>query len=213
MTKSNLQSIDIKSIAKNYFSELKLVTNKISLKDIQKIVDILQNAYVNDSTVFIMGNGGSASTSSHMACDLGKGTLENVYNPKEKRLKVISITDNVAIMSAFANDLSYNQIFSQQLHNLIKPKDILIGISASGNSSNIIQALKYAKKCGALTIGLLGYINGGKAKKIVDLDITIQSTNFGIIEDLHLSINHLLTICFAYIKKQIDTQKLISKKR
>lgn len=197
--------INIKPIAKQYFSELRLAIKEIKLSDIQKIVDILLNAYKNENTIFIMGNGGSASTASHMACDLGKGTLKNVYNPTEKRLKVMSITDNVATMTAFANDLSYADIFSQQLSNLIKPKDILIGISASGNSPNIIKALKYAKSQNAITVGFLGN-NGGKAINFVDLSIITQSKNYGVIEDLHLTLNHLLTDCFASMKEQTDNE-------
>lgn len=199
-----MESINIKSIAKNYISYLKATLDKISLDDIQKIADTILDAYKNDNTVFILGNGGAASTASHMACDLGKGTLKNVYNPNEKRLKVISLTDNVATMTAFANDLSYDDMFSQQLHNLIKPKDVLIGISGSGNTPNIIKALMYAKNQGATTIGLLGYNTGGKAKAFVDLDITIQSNSYGIIEDLHLMLNHLLTVCLSYMKEHTD---------
>lgn len=203
-----MPNINIKSIAKNYLSELKSATDKINLRHIQKIADTLLNAYENDHTVFIMGNGGSASTASHMACDLGKGTLKNVYNRNEKRLRVVSITENVATMTAFANDLSFKDIFSQQLHNLIKPGDVLIGISASGNSPNIVKALRYAKDRGAITIGLLGHISGGRAKKFVDIDVTIQSKNYGIIEDLHLTLNHLTTNCLTYMKRQIDNKEI-----
>lgn len=197
-----MKSINIKHTAKMYLDDLKSALNKINTEDIQKIADALLNAYANGNTVFILGNGGSASTASHMACDFGKGTLKNAYNPKEKRLKVVSLTDNVATMTAFTNDLSYKHMFSQQLHNLIEPNDIVIGISGSGNSANVLKALKYAKTQKALTIGLLGYMTGGKAKKLADLDITIQSTNYGIIEDLHLVINHLLTCCLFYMKDQ-----------
>lgn len=191
---------NIKSVAKNYFAKLKETIDRVSLEDIQKVADLLLDTYKNEKTIFIMGNGGSASTASHMACDLGKGTLKNVYSQKEKRLRVISITDNVATMTAFANDLSYSEMFSQQLHNLIKPKDVLIALSASGNSSNIIKALKYAKKQKAITVGILGK-GGGRAKKFIDLGIIIQSGDFGIIEDLHLTLNHLLTDCFTLMKK------------
>lgn len=199
-----MQNIDIESVAKNYLDDLKSAIDKINLEDIKKIADVLIETYRNDNTVFILGNGGSASTASHMACDLGKGTLNNVYNPKEKRLRIISLTDNIATMTAFANDLSYDDMFTQQLHNLIKPNDVVVGISGSGNTPNIIKALIYAKTHGAITIGFLGYSNGGKAKGLVDLDITIQSNNYGIIEDLHLALNHLLTVCLSYMKTHAD---------
>ncbi len=202
-----MPNINIKPLAKKYLSDINLAAEKISLEDIQQIANILLDAYINENTVFIMGNGGSASTASHMACDLGKGTLKNVYNRKEKRLRIVSITDNVATMTAFANDLSFTDIFSQQLHNLIKSKDILIAISGSGNSPNIIRALKYAKSQGAIIIGFLGN-KGGKAKEFTDLNIIIQSNNYGIIEDLHLTLNHLLTTCLTFMKNNIDNGKI-----
>lgn len=213
-----MTTINIKPIAKNYLKELKSAIDKINLDDIQEIANILLEAYVNNHTVFILGNGGAASSASHMACDLGKGTLKNVYNNQEKRLRVISLTDNIATMTAFANDLSFDDMFSQQLHNLIKPNDVVIGISGSGNTPNIIKALIYAKSQGALTIGFLGYKNGGKTKQLIDCDITIQNNSYGIIEDLHLALNHLLTISLSYMKEHVDNdhingeQKKITKK-
>ena len=199
--------IDIKSIAKSYFVDLKKAADAISIDDLQKIADVLLTAYKSDKKVFILGNGGSASTASHMAADLGKGTLRNVYDPKEKRFQIISLTDNVAAMTAFANDLSYDDMFVQQLHNLVKNGDVVIGISGSGNTPNVIKALMYAKNQGAITIGFLGYHNGGKAKKFVDYDITIQSASYGIIEDLHLTLDHVLTTCLSYMKEQLDNGK------
>ncbi len=202
--------INVKNLASSYFTELKAAINKINSDDIQKIADILLEAYKNDKTVFILGNGGSASTSSHMACDLGKGTLKNVYNQKEKRFRVISLTDNVATMTAFANDLSYDDMFVQQLHNLVNPGDVVIGISGSGNTPNVIKALMYAKEQGAVTVGLLGYEKGGKAKELVDHNITIQSNNYGVIEDLHLALDHILTTCLSYMKEHTDSAVILS---
>lgn len=203
--------IDIKVIAKTYISDLKLAADAIDVGDLQKIANVLLSAYRKDKKVFILGNGGSASTSSHMAADLGKGTLRNVYNPKEKRFQIISLTDNVAAMTAFANDLSYDDMFVQQLHNLVQKGDVVIGISGSGNTPNVIKALMYAKSKGATTVGLLGYTTGGKAKDLVDYNITIQSNSYGIIEDLHLSLDHILTTCLSYMKEQLDSGKKMSK--
>lgn len=201
-----MRDINIKSVAKKYLNQISQALNQINVEEIQKIANILIDAYNNNKTVFIMGNGGSASTASHMACDLGKGTLKNSYDPKEKRLRIISITDNVATITAYANDLSYDYIFSQQLHNLIKHKDVLIAVSGYGNSPNIVKALKYARSKGAITIGLLGN-KGGKAKKLTDYNIIIKSSNYGIIEDLHLTLNHLLTTCFSFMKGHADNKK------
>jgi len=196
--------IDIKAIAKNYLEELKETIDSIDLADIQKVANILLKAYKENRRVFILGNGGSASTASHMACDLGKGTLKNVYNPEEKRFQVISLTDNVATMTAYANDLSFDDMFVQQLHNLVAKGDVVIGISGSGNTPNIIKALMYAKSQGAVTIGFLGFKSGGKAKDLVDFDIVIQSSNYGVIEDLHLALDHILTTCLSYMKEHVD---------
>lgn len=198
--------IQVKKVVRNYLNELKTALDNIKPSDIEKVAEVLLQAYKNDKTVFIFGNGGSAATASHMACDLGKGTLKNVYDQSEKRLKVISLTDNIASMTAFANDLSFDDMFVQQLNNLVRSGDVVIGISGSGNTPNIIKALMYAKKQGAVTVGLLGYHKGGKAKSFVDYDITVDSDNYGVIEDVHLTLEHVLTTCLSYMKALMDKQ-------
>jgi D-sedoheptulose 7-phosphate isomerase len=204
--------VDIKTIARSYLDELKETIDSIDLSDIQRVASVLLKAYKNNKRVFILGNGGAASTASHMACDLGKGTLKNVYNPQEKRFQVISLTDNVATMTAYANDLSYDDMFVQQLHNLVSKGDVVIGISGSGNTPNIIKALMYAKSQRAVTVGFLGFKNGGKARDLVDFDITIQSSNYGVIEDLQLALDHILTTSLSYLKEHVDN-KLNQKKQ
>jgi len=114
---------------RNYFKELKKIIDEISVEDIKKVTDLLYDAYKKNKQIFIIGNGGSASTASHFACDLSKGTLQRVYDEKEKRIRAISIVDNVALLTALSNDLSYDDVFSQQLKNLINYGDILIAIS------------------------------------------------------------------------------------
>lgn len=200
---------DVTDLASAYIRDLKKAFSKINLDDIQKISEVIHEAYLMDNTVFILGNGGSSSISSHMACDLGKGTLKNVYNQEEKRLRVISLTDNVACMTAFANDLSYDDIFVQQLHTLVRPGDIVIGISGSGNTPNVIKALIYAKSIGATTIGFLGFHTGGKAREFVDYDITIASNNYGIVEDIHTTLNHILTSCLSYMREHSGQDQII----
>lgn len=185
---------------KNYFKELKETIDKISVEDIKKVTDILYNAYKKNKQIFIIGNGGSASTASHFACDLSKGTLQRIYDEKEKRFRVISLTDNVAILTALANDLDYNDIFSQQLKNLINKGDILISITGSGNSKNILNAVNSASKSGAITIGFLGF-DGGKLKNKVDYYIHIPSNHYGRIEDLHLVLSHLISSYLTEMKK------------
>ena len=200
--------IDVKNIARNYMEEMKKAVDSISLDDIQKTAEILLDAYKNDRRVFILGNGGSAATASHMACDLGKGTLRNVYDVSEKRFQVISLTDNIPMMTAFANDLSYDDMFVQQLRNYVQKGDVVIGISGSGNTPNIIKALLYAKSVGAITIGLLGFNTGGNAKDLEDHHIIIKSSNYGVVEDLHLALDHILTTCLSYMKHIHDHGKV-----
>src|SRR3989344_5739292 len=124
---------------KEYLEELKRIVDKVDLEKINSIVELFYRAYKNDNSVFIFGNGGSASTASHFACDLGKGTLGDHYNLSKKRFKVYSLTDNIATITAYANDLGFEEIFSQQLKNLIKDGDVVIAITGSGNSENVVK--------------------------------------------------------------------------
>ncbi len=197
---SQPESHDIREVAKQYLDNLKTAIDAISLDDIQKVADVLFDAYKNGKKVFIFGNGGSAATASHMAADFGKGTLRNVYDTGEKRFQVISLTDNVPAMTAFANDLSFDEMFVQQIRNYVQKGDVVIGISGSGNTPNVIKAILYAKEIGATTIGFLGFTTGGSTKQLVDYDITIKSNNYGVVEDIHMTLDHLLTTCLAYMK-------------
>ena len=193
---------DVEKEIEEYLIKLKRNLDALEIGKIIKVVEILYNTYKNNKTVYILGNGGSPSTASHMACDLGKGTLKNVYNKNEKRMRVISLNDNIATMTAYANDLSYQDIFEHQLRNLVEEGDVVIGISASGNSPNVIKAIDYANSCGAITIGLLGFETGGKLKDLVQHDITVKSKNFGRVEDIHLVLDHIITTCLAKLKHE-----------
>ena len=185
---------------KNYFNELRNTIGNISIEDIKKVVNILYGAYKKDKHVFVIGNGGSASTASHFACDLSKGTVKDAYDENEKRFRVISMTDNVATLTALGNDLSYDEIFSQQLKNLVNPGDVVIAITASGNSQNILNAIATAKKLKAVTIGFVGF-NGGKLKAKADYHIHTRSNHYGRIEDTHLILTHLISAYMNEIKK------------
>jgi len=178
-------------ILMDYVEHLKKTVDLINLEQVNKISEILSRAYRNDKSVFIIGNGGSASTASHFASDLGKGTLERYYDMHKKRFRAYSLTDNVVLMTAYGNDLDYNNIFAQQLRNLIEKGDVLIAITASGNSENILRAIDLANKQGATTIGFLGF-EGGKAKDMTDHSIIVKSENYGVIEDIHLMLEHMI---------------------
>lgn len=200
MKKKNSLILDPGKFVSRYLEEVKRCLGGLDKTKIKQAVDMIMEAYRKDRRVFVLGNGGSASTASHMACDLGKGTLQRVYDDTERRLRIISLTDNVALMTAFANDLSFEDIFIQQLRNLVETDDLVIALSGSGNSPNVVKAVKYAKSCGAKTIGLLGFKNGGRVAKIVDCSIIVDSTHYGPIEDIQLILNHLIASWIAKVK-------------
>jgi D-sedoheptulose 7-phosphate isomerase len=189
-----------KKFIDKYIFDLKRSLDQLDRNKIGKIIDVLLQGYKNGKKVFIIGNGGSASNASHLACDLGKGTLNRIYDEKEKRFKVYSLTDNVALISAYANDLTYDDIFIEQLKNLVEEGDIVIALSGSGNSKNVIKAIAYAKRCKAMTIGFLGFETGGKLAKMVDLSIIVKSKLYGHCEDIQLVLDHIITMSLAKIK-------------
>jgi D-sedoheptulose 7-phosphate isomerase len=139
--------------------------------------------------VFVMGNGGSAATASHVACDLGKNTVVAGMT----RLRVMSLNDNMAHFSAYANDNGYDQVFAEQLSNYVSDGDVVISISASGNSPNVLRAVERAQERGALTIGWSGY-QGGKLAQLVDLPLVIPNDKIEQIEDVHLMLGHMVTV-------------------
>jgi len=185
----------------SYFDEVQKTIKKLNGKEISKAIEKILDAYQNDKKVYILGNGGSASIASHLACDLGKGTLNRVYDENEKRVKVISLTDNTALITAYANDVGYDAIFIQQLRNLIEKDDILIAISGSGNSKNVIKAVKYSKKVGATVIAFSGFEKGGELATLSDIKIISKTSHYGPIEDTHMMIGHLIASCIAHIKR------------
>jgi D-sedoheptulose 7-phosphate isomerase len=155
---------------------------------IEKISQILIDARDSKRKVFLLGNGGSASTASHFICDLNKTSTMKDRN----RIKAISLVDNMPIISAYGNDVSYDSIFSEQLKNLLEPRDVVIAISGSGNSKNVIEAVSYAKEKGAIIVGLTGF-DGGKLKSKCDECLVIPSNSMYMIEDMHLMFNHIIT--------------------
>lgn len=191
------------SFGYDYFVELKKNLEKIDTKKIEEIVDVFINAWKNDKQIFIVGNGGSAATASHMACDLGKGTLKKMYDSEEKRFRVISLTDNTPLLTALSNDVGYENVFAQQLYNQIQIGDVLVAITGSGNSENVIRAIKVAQEKKAIIIAFLGS-NGGKAKDIVDYYLLYEEQHYGRIEDSHSIFSHL--IC-CWIREKLNLLK------
>ena len=182
----------------NYISHLQGVLERLTLLDVKSSIDAIMEAYYADKQIFVIGNGGSASTASHIACDLGKGTSV----PGKPRLRVISLTDNVATMTAWSNDVSYEDVFIEQLKNLVNPGDLVLGISASGNSENVIRALRYASEIGCKTVGWSGF-GGGKLAEICDINVIVDSNLYGPVEDVHLILNHIL---HAWIREELTSK-------
>jgi len=190
------------NMVNDYFTEMEHMLTSISRSDIQKVFSLLENAYYSGHRVFIMGNGGSAATASHFALDLAKNTI----TPDVPRLKAISLTDHVPLITAWSNDTAYEHIFAEQLANMIEPSDVVIGISTSGNSLNVINALILAKQSQAYTIGLLG-ATGGKIKDIVDACILAPGQNIEQEEDAHLILAHVITRHMRHILRTYSSDK------
>ncbi len=160
----------------------------VSLPHLQQVIRLLERAYLDNHRMFIMGNGGSAATASHFALDLAKNTIM----PGAPRLKAISLTDHVPLITAWSNDTAYEHVFAEQLASMIEPGDIAIGISTSGNSPNVINALRLARQVGATTVGLLG-AEGGKIKDIVNAYVLAPGQNIEQEEDAHMILAHVIT--------------------
>jgi D-sedoheptulose 7-phosphate isomerase len=175
-------------VIQSYLDDLNQVLGALPVQDIERCVEVLQQARLNDRQVFILGNGGSAATASHFACDLGKNTVM----PGRPRFRVMALTDNMPLFSALANDYGYEHVFAEQLANLVRPDDVVIGISGSGNSPNVLNAIRLAREVGATTIGLIGF-TGGKLKGMVDVSVLVPSHCMEKVEDVHLILEHMIT--------------------
>ena len=172
--------------ARQYFEEHQRVARRISHDAVDQIADVLMKAHESGRTVYIFGNGGSASLASHLACDLGKGTA---YCNGGNRLRVMSLGDNLATLTAWANDSSYEHVFSEQLKNFVQQHDVAFAISGSGNSRNVLNALHVAREAKAITVGITGF-EGGQMKELCDVCVVVPSNDMQIIEDLHLAMAH-----------------------
>lgn len=159
--------------------------------EVARLVELLVDAYDHERTVFVIGNGGSAANASHLANDLAKGTLYSKDQPK--RLRALSLTDNVALMTAYGNDDGYHTIFEQQLRTLARPNDIVIAISGSGNSPNIIHAIEWANTNGLHTVGVTGF-GGGKLKQIARSTVHVPLNDMCTSESVHSVIFHYVAL-------------------
>ena len=178
--------MDFYSDIESYFTTLKKTIDATNKQEINRVLQLLSEAYHQEKLIFTMGNGGSAATASHMANDFNKG----ISYGRDKKFKVISLCDNISTLMAIANDVSYEAVFEEQLKNFLRPGDLVIGISGSGNSENVLRAIEYANTHQAITIGLTGY-TGGKLKQSAKNGIHVEIMDMQITEDLHMILNHL----------------------
>jgi D-sedoheptulose 7-phosphate isomerase len=183
--------------ARQYFDLYENVIERLPFAVVDEVVDELFRCYDEGRTLFLFGNGGSAALASHLACDLGKGILPQ--GESRTRFRVIALTDNVPLITAWANDSSYDIIFSEQLRNLVRPGDVAFAISGSGSSPNVLAGLLAAKSAGAKTMGLTGSA-GAKMMALCKLCVVIPSENMQIIEDFHLGVAHAV---FTVIRQRI----------
>ena len=198
LDKIYINNTDVREFSKSYFEYLGNVIRNISLSEIENFVNLILEARNRGSTIFFIGNGGSAATASHFANDISIGTRSY-----DKPFRVISLCDNQAIITAIGNDDGYEKIFSQQLRVLLREKDIVVSISASGNSPNLIDAINIAKKMNAITVGISAF-DGGQMKDIVDhsLHVPTEKGEYGPAEDAHMILDHLIgNYLMRYVKK------------
>lgn len=193
--------MNMEEFRKEYYEKLMKGLESVSAADFEKVADMLFDAWKNKKQVFVFGNGGCAATATHFACDWGKGTVENLQDPKETRFRILALNDNMSIFSAIANDLSYEEVFAQQLQNLVEQGDVVIGMSSSGNSPNVVKAFQLAKAKGAKIIGFVGF-DGGKMKPLCDAVLYFPEKSYQRSEDAYHIFQHLLMLYICEKKKE-----------
>ena len=179
--------MDFSKQIKEYLELEISILNKLDQKEINNAMNLLEETREKESNVYVFGNGGSAATASHMENDFNKGVSEKL----EKKYRFQCINANMATIMAIANDNGYERVFEQQLENKLTENDVIIAISGSGNSENVVRAVKYAKKQGCKIIGMTGY-SGGELKKLSDISLHVPLDNMQITEDIHIIFNHMM---------------------
>lgn len=182
---------DTQKTIEHYLALVKDTIDKLDRVQIEKTAEAFMRVYHAEKTIYIFGNGGSAASATHACGDFVKGASYGL----EKRFKVMSLVDNLPALMAIANDISYDDIFVEQLKNFLQPGDLVIGISGSGNSTNVVKAMEYAKQKGVQTIAFCGY-KGGKIKELADISIHSVAMDMEVAEDIHMMV-------FNVIKKEV----------
>jgi len=189
---------DLKSIQR-YLDQVRHTLAALPLQRISEVVDVLLSANYVGSTIYTLGNGGSAATASHFACDLAKGTII----PDRPRFRAVALTDNVPLMTAWSNDVSYENVFAGQLSGLMRRGDVVVAFSGSGNSPNVLRAVELARRTGGITIGFSGFA-GGQLSRLVDVPIVVRCDCMEQIEDVHITLCHLIATVLRERQQQIE---------
>ena len=181
--------------ARNYVRSLTSALNGLDLGTIARMIDAIWDAYQHDRQIFVLGNGGSAASASHIVTDLTKGTLGHRGDAPARPVRALSLTDNLALFSAWANDVGYDSVFLGQLRPYLRADDVAIAISASGNSENVLRAVRYAREVGATTLALTGF-GGGALAPLADVSLIVDSNHYGVVEDVHMQVGHIIAYYF-----------------
>ena len=185
----------MKDYLNQYIEQQKAAVDSIPVEKVEKLIRIFQQALKEDRQIFVFGNGGNASNASHFITDLGKSSSDHAY----RRFRCVSLNDNVSWITAIGNDYAYEDVFLRQLQNYAKPGDLVMTLSVSGNSPNLVKAFEWCKENSLFTIALVG-ANKGRLAELADEVIAIDSTHYGRVEDCHMHICHM--ICYAFIENE-----------
>ena len=191
-------SYEVAGTLKDYFSSISATLENVPLDRISGALAVLDGARMRGSRVYIFGNGGSAATASHFACDLTKGAICS----GAPKMKVHALVDNTPVFSAWGNDAGYETVFAEQLRGIIEPGDIAVAISGSGNSPNVLEGVKVARESGAITVGFSGF-DGGKLPELVDIAIVVPNQCMEQVEDIHLALTHAMAICLRQMHSKV----------
>jgi len=184
--------MDYKQDIYSYYQKLQQVIQNLDWEEINKAMNAIVDTYAQGSNIYIMGNGGSAATASHYVCDFNKG----ISDGREKKFLFHCLNDNIPTMMAIANDIGYEEVFSYQLQGRLKKDDLVIAISGSGNSKNIIAAVQYAKEIGTPVVGISGF-NGGSLYQMADYHMHVPVNDMQIAEDIHMTFDHMMVRVFC----------------
>lgn len=179
------------AFVEDYRKRLAAALNSVDLERVQALIDVFARTREEGRQIFVFGNGGSAATANHFACDIVKGASYG----REKRFKILSLSEQIPTMTAYSNDVGYDSVFVEPLKNFARPGDVAMAISGSGNSENVIQAIEYANSAGCYTVGLSG-LTGGRLRPNVDLSIHVSDDHMGRVEDAHCVVCHMVSYHF-----------------